>query len=151
MAYEQTKLLELVERAVNHRWSIPEFQRGFVWKPTQVRDLAESLWLDYPIGSLLVWNSGQQAEGKPGDRRDVTPVYFPIRHPETVSHLFPQADGSIQRGLRCVETVAADVCGFGSGVHPGRGGRYGARHGESFARSLVTARDHVVSPKRCNC
>lgn len=62
MAYEQTKLLELVERAVNHRWSIPEFQRGFVWKPTQVRDLAESLWLDYPIGSLLVWNSGHQAE-----------------------------------------------------------------------------------------
>ena len=62
MAYEQTKLLELVERAVGHRWSIPEFQRGFVWKPTQVRDLAESLWLDYPIGSLLVWNSGHQAE-----------------------------------------------------------------------------------------
>src|SRR6266851_7636852 len=62
MAYEQTRLLELVERAVNHRWSIPEFQRGFVWKPTQVRDLAESLWLDYPIGSLLVWNSGKQAE-----------------------------------------------------------------------------------------
>ena len=62
MAYEQTKLLELVERAVNHRWSIPEFQRGFVWKPTQVRDLAESLWLNYPIGSLLVWSSGYQAE-----------------------------------------------------------------------------------------
>ncbi len=62
MAYEQTKLLELVDRAVGHRWSIPEFQRGFVWKPTQVRDLAESLWLDYPIGSLLVWNSNSQAE-----------------------------------------------------------------------------------------
>jgi uncharacterized protein with ParB-like and HNH nuclease domain len=44
MAYEQTKLLELVDRAVIHKWSIPEFQRGFVWKPTQVRDLAESLW-----------------------------------------------------------------------------------------------------------
>jgi uncharacterized protein with ParB-like and HNH nuclease domain len=52
MAYEQTKLRELVDRAVTHRWSIPEFQRGFVWKSTQVRDLAESLWLDYPIGSL---------------------------------------------------------------------------------------------------
>lgn len=62
MAYEQTKLRELVERAVSHRWSIPEFQRGFVWKPTQVRDLAESLWLDYPIGSLLVWNSGEQTQ-----------------------------------------------------------------------------------------
>lgn len=42
---------------MNHAWSIPEFQRSFVWKATQVRDLAESLWYDYPIGSLLVWNS----------------------------------------------------------------------------------------------
>lgn len=62
MAYEQTKLQELVDRAVNHRWSIPEFQRGFVWKPTQVRDLAESLWRDYPIGSLLIWNSAKNVE-----------------------------------------------------------------------------------------
>lgn len=62
MAFEQTQLYDLVERAVNHRWSIPEFQRGFVWKPTQVRDLAESLWLDYPIGSLLVWDSKKTEE-----------------------------------------------------------------------------------------
>lgn len=62
MAYEQTKLIELVDRAVNHRWSIPEFQRGFVWKSTQVRDLAESLWLDFPIGSLLIWNSNRDVE-----------------------------------------------------------------------------------------
>ena len=51
------KAWELVERAVSHQLSVPEFQRGFVWKPTQVRDLAESLWLEYPIGSLLIWNS----------------------------------------------------------------------------------------------
>jgi hypothetical protein len=51
------KAWELVERAVSHQLSVPEFQRGFVWKPTQVRDLVESLWLDYPIGSLLIWNS----------------------------------------------------------------------------------------------
>ena len=62
MAYEQITVREIVERAVNHSWSIPEFQRGFVWKATQVRDLAESLWLDYPIGSLLVWNSHAPTE-----------------------------------------------------------------------------------------
>jgi hypothetical protein len=62
MAYESTKIKDIVDRAVNHAWSIPEFQRGFVWKATQVRDLAESLWLDYPIGSLLVWNSHNPAE-----------------------------------------------------------------------------------------
>lgn len=62
MAYESIKIREIVDRCINHTWSIPEFQRGFVWKPTQVRDLVESLWLDYPIGSLLVWNSQQPTE-----------------------------------------------------------------------------------------
>ncbi len=62
MGFEQPNLKDLVQKAVGHQWSIPEFQRGFVWKSTQVRDLAESLWLDYPIGSLLVWNSAQSTE-----------------------------------------------------------------------------------------
>jgi Protein of unknown function DUF262 len=62
MAYEGVKIRELVDRAVAHSWSIPEFQRGFVWKSTQVRDLLKSLWLDYPIGSLLVWNSSGPVE-----------------------------------------------------------------------------------------
>src|SRR3954447_21020515 len=67
MSLEPIKIWELVDRAVAHKWSIPEFQRGFVWKATQVRDLAESLWLDYPIGSLLVWNSHG-----PTEERNVT-------------------------------------------------------------------------------
>jgi len=57
MAYESVKIREVVERAVNHNWSVPEFQRGFVWKPVQVRELIESLWLDFPIGTLLVWSN----------------------------------------------------------------------------------------------
>jgi hypothetical protein len=62
MAYASVEIKGVVDRSVSHIWSIPEFQRGFVWKATQVRDLAESLWLDYPIGSLLVWNSQQPTE-----------------------------------------------------------------------------------------
>jgi hypothetical protein len=57
MAHESVKVNEIVDRAVNHAWSVPEFQRGFVWKPVQVRDLIESLWLDYPIGAILLWDS----------------------------------------------------------------------------------------------
>lgn len=62
MSLEPIKIWELVDRAVAHKWSVPEFQRGFVWKATQVRDLAESLWLDFPVGSLLLWNSGEAQE-----------------------------------------------------------------------------------------
>jgi hypothetical protein len=57
MAYASVTIKDIVERSVNHKWSIPEFQRGFVWKATQVRDLIESLWLRYPVGTLLVWDS----------------------------------------------------------------------------------------------
>jgi len=64
MAHTTHSIREIVDAAVNHTWSIPEFQRGFVWKATQVRDLAESLWLEYPIGTLLVWNSDGQAQEK---------------------------------------------------------------------------------------
>lgn len=57
MAHTSIKVREFVDHAVGHKWSIPEFQRGFVWKATQVRDLAESLWLRYPVGSVLLWDS----------------------------------------------------------------------------------------------
>ncbi|HEX9991084.1 MAG TPA: DUF262 domain-containing protein [Chloroflexia bacterium] len=62
MAYENVTIREIVERCVAHTWSIPEFQRGFVWKGIQVRDLMESLYLNYPIGSLLAWDSRQSVE-----------------------------------------------------------------------------------------
>jgi hypothetical protein len=57
MAYASVTVRDMVEKSVHHRWSVPEFQRGFVWKPTQVRDLIDSLWRGYPIGTLLVWDS----------------------------------------------------------------------------------------------
>lgn len=36
---------------------LPQFQRGFVWTRKQVRNLMESLYEDYPIGSMLVWKT----------------------------------------------------------------------------------------------
>ena len=37
--------------------NVPEFQRRFVWKPSKTRDLVDSLWRGYPIGTLLLWES----------------------------------------------------------------------------------------------
>ncbi|MEU9887671.1 DUF262 domain-containing protein [Sphaerisporangium sp. NPDC051011] len=36
---------------------LPEIQRGYVWKPTQVAKLVESLYRGYPTGSLLFWRT----------------------------------------------------------------------------------------------
>ncbi|MCY4225569.1 MAG: DUF262 domain-containing protein, partial [Bacteroidetes bacterium] len=35
--------------------TLPDFQRGYVWKRKQVRDLFDSLYKGHPVGSLLTW------------------------------------------------------------------------------------------------
>ncbi|MBE7383074.1 MAG: DUF262 domain-containing protein [Leptolyngbya sp. SIO1E4] len=37
------------------RFVIPDFQREFEWAPWDIRDLMRSIFLDYYIGSLLLW------------------------------------------------------------------------------------------------
>lgn len=34
---------------------LPDIQRPFVWKPTQVRDLFDSMYKGFPVGYLLFW------------------------------------------------------------------------------------------------
>ncbi len=36
---------------------LPEMQRPFVWKSTQVRDLVDSLYKGYPIGFIVTWEN----------------------------------------------------------------------------------------------
>ncbi len=37
--------------------AIPEIQRPFVWDSTKVRDLIDSLYKDFPIGYLIIWQN----------------------------------------------------------------------------------------------
>lgn len=43
---------------------LPEIQRGYVWSRPQVRDLLDSLYRGYPVGTVLLW----QAEDTPPTR-----------------------------------------------------------------------------------
>ncbi|MBB6173002.1 hypothetical protein HNR23_003062 [Nocardiopsis mwathae] len=52
-----TKLSTLLDHVDSGAMLLPEFQRGYVWNRDQVRGLMRSLYLDYPVGSLLVWES----------------------------------------------------------------------------------------------
>lgn len=45
--------------------AVPEIQRPFVWKRSQVRDLMDSLYKGYPTGYLIVWH-GQDVRLKDG-------------------------------------------------------------------------------------
>ncbi len=64
MALEQLRVREIVKQAVSKNVDIPEFQREFVWDAEQVKKLAESLYLDYPVGSFLLWDSTEYQQAK---------------------------------------------------------------------------------------
>ena len=46
---------------------LPEFQRGYVWNRDQVRGLLRSLYLGYPVGGLLVWETETSPEDVRGN------------------------------------------------------------------------------------
>jgi hypothetical protein len=52
---DHISLNSLIARLKDGQFVIPDFQRDFEWKPWDVRDLMRSIFLDYYIGSLLLW------------------------------------------------------------------------------------------------
>lgn len=57
---DHISLNTLISRMREGRFVIPDFQREFEWKPWDIRDLMRSLFLDYYIGSLLLWRGKRE-------------------------------------------------------------------------------------------
>ena len=62
MAIDQFNLKDIVARSVNNEYGMPEFQRGFVWTPEKTKSFVESLYYEYPIGTILLWSPPSEAE-----------------------------------------------------------------------------------------
>ena len=44
--------------------AIPGFQRGYVWRVAQVKNLFDSLIKNYPVGSFIIWKTSKKIEGR---------------------------------------------------------------------------------------
>lgn len=51
------KVRELLDEIARGEIVLPEFQRSYVWRPHQVVCLIDSLYRDYPIGQILLWDT----------------------------------------------------------------------------------------------
>lgn len=84
MAVERTNrdVRTLITQIAGGEILLPEIQRGYVWKASQVARLVESLYRGYPAGSLLFWKTSQLAEtreaalGTPQALPSVMPLYL---------------------------------------------------------------------------
>ncbi|MDD2836996.1 MAG: DUF262 domain-containing protein, partial [Methanothrix sp.] len=54
---EDFKIVELVKMLQEDKFLIPTFQREFVWEPSNIIKLWDSIYKFYPIGSILYWET----------------------------------------------------------------------------------------------
>ena len=58
------KIQALVDMFLTQELLLPEMQRKYVWRATQARDLIDSIYRDYPSGSILIWETENLPEVK---------------------------------------------------------------------------------------
>jgi hypothetical protein len=57
---DHISLNTLIGNLVEGEYVIPDFQREFEWQPWDIRELMRSIFLDYYIGSLLLWKGKEE-------------------------------------------------------------------------------------------
>jgi hypothetical protein len=70
---ETLNIREILNQVQSGQIRIPAFQRGFVWEPDRVAFFIDSIFKNYPYGSLLFW----RAKEKLKIERDLGPFKLP--------------------------------------------------------------------------
>ena len=73
MAIATSTIRGLLQRINEGEVRIPAFQREFIWEPDRVQFLMDSIYKQYPIGTILFWRTREQLEFD----RDLGPYTLP--------------------------------------------------------------------------
>ena len=65
MGLSSESVIDYVKELLNGKIIVPSIQREYVWARTDVRDLLDSLYRGYPVGSLLLWKTELEVPFKP--------------------------------------------------------------------------------------
>lgn len=57
------------------KFAIPELQREFVWNPKKICELLDSIFHNYPIGSLLIWKADRSQESLLRTQNHILPEF----------------------------------------------------------------------------
>src|SRR5579884_1503894 len=68
LKHEPVKIRQIIEQFSSGQLAIPEFQRGYVWKPAKAAKLLDSLYQRFPVSCLLAWESAYGVEHRDGPR-----------------------------------------------------------------------------------
>jgi len=60
----QRSIASLVSDIERDVIALPDLQRPFVWEDTKVRDLLDSLFVGFPVGTLVLWHTSSDKEAR---------------------------------------------------------------------------------------
>lgn len=84
--YELNNLVSDVDSGII---ALPDLQRPFVWKDTQIRDLIDSLYRGLPTGLIILWKIGEGDGFKPiGFKKSTTPNRLVIDGQQRLTSLY---------------------------------------------------------------
>lgn len=85
----------LIEDIKHGNIALPDIQRPFVWKDAQVRDLFDSMYRGYPVGTLMFWETGAEVGMKPvgGHERDKVAKLLIVDGQQRLTSLFAVLTG----------------------------------------------------------
>lgn len=83
-------LIHLIEEIKHGEIALPDIQRPFVWSPAKVRDLFDSMYRGYPIGTLLFWETGADTSTRQvgGGEQDKVPKQLIVDGQQRLTSLF---------------------------------------------------------------
>lgn len=89
------KIDRLISQIESGEIKIPPLQRPFVWKKEQVIELLESIYRDYPIGSILLWETNDPLPAQRNvagfcipDKEPSYPFYYVLDGQQRLSSLY---------------------------------------------------------------
>lgn len=62
--YGQRSIASLMADIERGAIALPDLQRPFVWEDTKVRDLLDSLFLGFPVGTLVLWHTSDEKDAR---------------------------------------------------------------------------------------
>ena len=90
------KVSLLVDFIQTGKIALPEIQRPFVWQPSKVRALFDSMYKGFPVGNLLFWETGADPKARQigTENQSVVPNYLIVDGQQRLTSLFAVMTGA---------------------------------------------------------
>lgn len=106
---DDIRFQELITGIDSSKIQIPPFQRSFVWRPSDIRYLLDSIYRGYPIGSFIFWKTTRKLPHTRNigninfERKEVTPgaeISYVLDGQQRITSLFAAVKGADIDGER---------------------------------------------------